>query len=354
MKKFFEMLVEMDAENCAAVLNNLQVGKIPATYVSFATFADAVEAVKNFRAQGLNITALISNQVPKEILPLDFAVFGLRDIAKIQPRPEYIFADDKISSAYATKIFSKSKVITLQNKNLRELGDKHKIFVGNLMQFEEMYQSLADEESRRTFRGYFLGNVLNQIGAANFTNIPHYLTAGFTPKPENVVVNFEIDKVDGWKKFTKLNCKVYDFEVGNQTLPTAENLVAENRGLDGYVHDNFTMLDEYVREKKLPRVDFFNVNVSGNERNILRGAAEIILRFKPTIAITVQDKWLELAELVKILKSFRTDYKFEMRQCVATPKDEPEKFQGDTEKILLALNLGLELRNLEKVTLLAH
>lgn len=353
MKKFFEMLTKMDAENCAATLKKLQAGKNPVAFLSVENFADATETVKNFRTQGLNIITLISNQVPKDF-KADFAAVSLQEVNKLQPQPEYIFTETNLSARVATKILPRGKVITLQNKNLRELEDNYKKFVGNLTQFEELYNALADDESKKTFRGYFLSNALNQIGAANFSIIPHYLTKNFTPQAENIVVNFEVDKIDGWKKFTKLGCKVYNFGTSGK----AENLTAETFGLDGYVHKGFTMLDEYVRDKKIPRVDFLNVNVLGNERNIIRGAAEIILRFKPTIALTMHGKLLELPELLRIIKSIRSDYEFAFRQCVITPKDEPEKFQADVpgglEKILLGLGLELDVRNFDEVTLLAR
>ena len=91
---------------------------------------------------------------------------------------------------------------------------------------------------------------------------------------------------------------------------------------------------------------------------MIRGAAEIVLRFKPTIAITTHGKWEELTELVQLIKSIRSDYKFAMRQCVTTLKEAPEKFQigveGGLERKLNSLGLEFDIRNLDEVTLLAH
>lgn len=503
MKKFFEMVTKIYQERYLAVLDNLTGGKIPVSFLSLAKFEDAVEIVKNLREQDLNVTSLIVGKVPETFEDSEeFKVFPLEEIYKIQPRPEYIFADDYIASRVALKRSPNSKIITLKNKNLRELGkileDKYNIFVGELTKFEELYKSLEDEESRKTFRNYFLGNTLNQLGKIEFSLVPSKLTVGFVPQEENIVVNFDAYSRESWKQFTKMNCKVYDF--GADENSSAENLVATDIALDGYIHkdfspvfkkiynltrknlseikthglpiiifgagkfaetvseklnslgvevagfavdedyfepnktflnlpvynfaevsaqpekyvfvlgtfndlkrslafaedekiiryawfddedlqeflwnfysvnyDNiladkptetsseFTILDEFVRKNKIPCIDFINLNVTGNEVNIIRGAAEIILRFKPKIAITTHGKWEELPELMQMIKSMRSDYEFEMRQCVISPKDEPEIFEvgveGGLERRLSAAKLEIDLRNLDEVTLLAH
>ena len=496
----------MYQERYLATLDRIIGEKIPVTFLSLADFDDSVETTKNLRSQGLNVNYMFVEKIRDDfdISTLDFRVRSFNEIHNIQPRPEYIFVDGTISARVALKNFPKSKIITLQNKNLHELGEyleqKFKIFVGNLTKFEKFYNAFEDEKSRETFRNYFVGNVLNQIGKIDFSTMPHYLTDQFVPQVKNVVVNFDTNNKESWQCFTDLNCQVYDF--GNKDI-FEENLTATKLRLDSYnrkvenhlfvkifdyaqknaleniksynlpiivfgagkfaktvsdklhslnltvagyavdpeyyhpcvtfmnlpvynfeelryqaekyvfvlgtfrnlsrscefvedkeliryvflddddlknslwlehlinydliaqkifdddnIPTEYKMLDDYIRENKIPQVNFLNINVQENEESILRGASEIILRFKPTIAITTHGKWKELTELVTLIKSIRSDYEFAMRQCVTTPKEEPEKFQigveGGLEKKLLALGLEVDIRNMDEVTLLAH
>ncbi len=44
-------------------------------------------------------------------------------------------------------------------------------------------------------------------------------------------------------------------------------------------------LDEWVFENKIPRIDFIKADVEGAERNLLRGAAGVLKKYKPKLAI---------------------------------------------------------------------
>ena len=379
MKNFFDTLDRMNKERYLITIDKIIREKVQVAFLSDNAVDVATETVKNFRKQNLNITILIVENLPENFnkTALDFSIISLNDVPKLQPTPQYIFVEDLICSEVAAKKVPIAKVIMLQNKNLgtfrAEMEKKFETYIGKLTKFEILYKSLSDENSRKTFCAYFFSNVLSQVNEVYFSTLPHYLTEGFIPNVGDIVINFEKTDYNDWRQFLKLNCAVYNlgttnkdsktndgyhFEISNNSLSLAGNLIDDEREPDSYNHDKFIMLDDYMRDKKIPKIDFINLNLQENELNVLRGAAEIILRFKPTIAITTHGKWEELSELVEFIKSIRSDYEFAMRQCITTPKEEPEKFQigveGGLEKKLLALGLEVDIRNMDEVTLLAH
>ena len=101
-------------------------------------------------------------------------------------------------------------------------------------------------------------------------------------------------------------------------------------------------LDEYVREKNLPRVDFIKLDVEGAELDVLKGAATTIARFKPILALSAYHKWDDFWTLMNFVKSIRPDYEFAMRQFAISPAEEPSMFERYTAPKLLSL--GLDLR----------
>jgi FkbM family methyltransferase len=52
-------------------------------------------------------------------------------------------------------------------------------------------------------------------------------------------------------------------------------------------------LDDYLREHPLPRIDAIKIDVEGAEVRVLRGAREMIERFRPLIIFEVCPAWLE-------------------------------------------------------------
>ena len=140
-----------------------------------------------------------------------------------------------------------------------------------------------------------------------------------------------------------------------------KNFVVENFGLGAYRHEakylplnggatrfnengtasaQIITLDEYVREKNLPCVDFIKLDVEGTELDVLRGAATTITRFKPILALSAYHKWDDFWTLSEFVKALNPEYEFALRQYHVSIEDEPfavdENFQNQ-----LAL-LGLE------------
>ena len=363
MKNFVKLIKQAHEEKFSVVLDKILRNKIPVAFLSVAPLAQAVETAKNFRAQGLNIKTLVTTDKPQSVS--DFEVVHVSDATKIFPQPEYVFGFDEIETAGALKYFPNSKAFCLY----RGMTDQiYETFMAHLDDLQEVYESLIDEESKKTFRGYWLGCISNQLGKLVYSNTPHYICAGFIPERGAIVIDGGVFDGGTATIFSEMGYKVYGFEMDKDNYQIARsvgeknNFVVENFGLGSYKHEmtydkllsssrisasgsevaQIITLDEYVREKNLPRVDFIKLDVEGAELDVLKGAASTIARFKPILALSAYHKWDDFWTLMNFVKSVRPDYEFAMRQFVISSAEEPTMFEKHIAKKLFAL--GLEPR----------
>ena len=94
----------------------------------------------------------------------------------------------------------------------------------------------------------------------------------------------------------------------------------KNNGGEGNHWDNagndvakVVSIDSYVREKKIPRVDFIKLDVEGAELDVLEGAKATIALYKPILALSVYHKLDDFWTLMNFVKSIRPDYEFALR-----------------------------------------
>lgn len=308
----------------------------------------------------------------------------MRDYAQINPPPEYIFTSTSGSHAIelklAKKFFDNAKVLRqsyVRGYSPRAVLD---IFMNHLPDLQEVYESLIDEESKKTFCGYWLGCIANLASSVVYATTPQYICPGFLPKPEDIVI--DCGAYDGGTavRFVNMGCKVYSFEMerGNyqkaRKLAEEKNFVIENLALGAFNHSihysangiasridaqgsetaQVVTIDNYVREKNLPRVDFIKMDVEGAELDILRGAAITISRFKPILALSAYHKLDDFWTLTKFIKSIRSDYEFALRQYATTPEDAPGWFPKDRLDCLESFGLEVSHPNYEECVLFAR
>lgn len=363
MKNFVKLIQQVHEERFSVVMNKIVGRKLPVAFLSVAPIVQAVEVVKNLRAQGLNVANLIVIDATPPPTNLDFNVVHVSQAAQIYPQPEFVLTVDNLSARVAIKNFPASKVLSLDRGGTDHI---YQTFMTHLDELREVYESLIDEESKKTFRGYWLGCVSNQLGKIVYSNAAHYLIDGFIPSQGAVA--FDCGVFDGGTAtvFAEMGYKVYGFEIDKinyqRSLKIAEekNFVVENLGLGSYKHTahynlaghsgnkliangaetvQVTTIDAYVREHNLPSVDFIKMDVEGAELDILKGAKTSIARYKPILALSAYHKWDDFWTLMNFVKSIRPDYEFAMRQSYETPEEEPFNFRGGVEYLI---NLGLE------------
>ena len=250
----------------------------------------------------------------------------------------------------------------------------------HLPDLQEVYESLIDEESKKTFCGYWRGCISNQLSSVVYANTPQYICPGFLPKAGDIVI--DCGAYDGRTavRFVNMGCKVYSFEMEKENynraakLAEEKNFTVENIALGALKQEinyvpsggatridsqgsetvQMTTLDSYVGEKKLPRVDFIKMDVEGAELDILRGAAITIAKYKPILALSAYHKLDDFWKLTKFIKSLRPDYEFALRQYATTPEDIAAWFPKEKTDILNAFGLEINSPNYNECVLFAR
>lgn len=379
MKNFVKLIQQVHEERFSVVMNKIIGRKLPIAFLSVAPIAQAIEVTKNLRAQGMNVANLIViDNTPPPSQP-DFNVVNLKDAAQIYPQPEYVLTIDHLSARVAIKNFPKSKVLSLDRGGTDHI---YQTFMAHLPELQEVYESLIDEESKKTFRGYWLGNISNQLGEIVFANTPHYICTGFIPAHGAIVIDGGVCDGGTTVRFLEMGYRVYGFEMDSINYETArqvaeaKNFIVENFGLGSYNHlmtykhmpnpgasrldsegsetAQIVTLDSYVREKNLPSVDFLKLDVEGAELDVLKGATTSIARYKPILALSAYHKWDDFWTLMNFIKSIRPDYEFAMRQFVVSKEDGAYHFHDGMEENFERLGLRPALIGYNECVLFAR
>lgn len=311
-------------------------------------------------------------------MKLDFKIVQLNNAAKIQPRPEYIFVVDNVSARLSIKHLPHCKTLNIDRRNV---DDDYNVFMNHLTNLQEVYESLIDEESKKTFCGYWLSRISNKMSEIIYTNSAHYLISGFIPKNNAVVIDGGVYDGGTATVFSEMGYKVYGFEMDRKNYekvkPIAEqkNFVVENMSLGSYKHEmrynafgvsgnrwnqngaditQVTTIDAYARENNLPSVDFIKLDVEGAELEILKGAKTSIARYKPILAISAYHKLDDFWVLMNYIKSIRPDYEFAMRQGYETREEEPANLPQEVADYLYSLGLEPQIRYFNECVLFAR
>lgn len=355
----------MHAEHFMKIFSKILDEKIPVAFLSAAPILQAVENAKELRDQGLNVTNLVVVDATPSV-NVDFNVVHVLNAAKIYPQPEYVFVMEEAGANIAVNFFGNSKIIMSHNVMRLSSEQAYDVFMDHLDELREVYESLIDEESKKTFRGYWLGCTASRIDKIVHANTPQYFLEGFTPKAGDIFIDGGC--FDGYTaaQFAALGCKVYSFEMNKDNYAVArklaaeKNFVLENLGLGSYEHKigyvnaessshidpdgteiaTITTLDNYVREKNLPRVDAIKLDVEGSELDVLKGAAMSIACWKPLLLISAYHKPDDFWTLMNFVKSVRSDYKFAMRHYTAG------YYACNEEDKFLFESLGINIRKL--------
>lgn len=274
-----------------------------------------------------------------------------------------------VEARVAIKYLPTCKAINMNRGNTEHT---YQIFMEHLSDLQGVYESLIDEESKKTFRGYWLGGITNRFNYLIHSNDAHYLTSGFIPEKGAIVIDGGVFDGGSAATFTQMGYQVYGFEMDSKNFNMAKKVaeekgfVIENLGLGSYKHKmnyvsnisgsaltpygkettQITTIDSYVRENNIPRVDFIKLDVEGAELDTLKGAKISIARWKPILALSAYHRLEDFWTLVNFVKSIRSDYEFAMRQYPITPEDEPDYFRrlsntfgNDFENILNSFGL---------------
>ena len=72
-------------------------------------------------------------------------------------------------------------------------------------------------------------------------------------------------------------------------------------------------LDDFILKHNIPRVDFIKIDVEGAEADVLLGAAKLIKRFRPKMAVSIYHKAYDVYDLPSIVRKIDPNYNFRLR-----------------------------------------
>lgn len=77
---------------------------------------------------------------------------------------------------------------------------------------------------------------------------------------------------------------------------------------DGAVQVRTIAIDDFVRDRGVPKVDFIKMDIEGSEREALHGAADTIRRFKPNLAISAYHRPDDMLVLPTLIQKIEPSY----------------------------------------------
>ena len=356
MKDFIVTLKQMYEERYTAMIRRIIQRNIPAACLDFERPSEFAEILQE---RGINIAYVIAESISGNE---NFAqkIILLHDVPRSTEKFGCVFVRGKKEAAFMRIPELKKIPVIVMSLDEQRTDTIYDTYMRNLDELLEVYNMLSDENSRRSFLGFIRAKVSRNLNTAFFAETPQYICEGFVPNEGAVVIDGGAFDGSTSAKFAEMGCRVFAFELDGENFKLAKklseekNFCAENLGLGAfrhtvkYTHDPNKMLitkekesgtssadvidlDHYVREKCLHSVDFIKLDVEGAEIDVIKGAATVIARFKPILAVSVYHKIEHLWEIPKLIKNIRSDYEFCMRHFITSAEDAPILFN---EKLL--------------------
>lgn len=213
-------------------------------------------------------------------------------------------------------------------------------------ELEEIYTSLADDESRLSFASVTKGLLTGDIEWLRPPICPEYQHPAVLPMPGDIVLDAGLFDSTVLRRFALavgLQGHCYGFEPEPNNLTFVQktiqqfgdpgNITLVDKGLfscRGHMHisaqgpsgtlqssssgENSPCevidVDSFVEEYSLPRVDLIKMDIEGAEMDALRGAAKSIQRWKPKLHICAYHHVQDVVDIPILIKQIVPDYRF--------------------------------------------
>ena len=69
-------------------------------------------------------------------------------------------------------------------------------------------------------------------------------------------------------------------------------------------------IDNLVKERNIPKIDFIKMDIEGAELNALKGAIKTIQEFRPKLAIAIYHQVKDFDNIVNFISNLNLEYKF--------------------------------------------
>lgn len=346
MREFVKTLSYMKENECMRFFARLGKEKTPCgLYLGIKKQDESgvAQILQTLRDMGLNIDVLLFMGT-ENCVPVPPTIQGIKT-ADVRQLPD-LAGDVKciLTLCYDWELSLldsaiRDGIVSIRLVDTGSIGEVARIVYGHLPEIYDTYALLADEESRRAFRGFMSYNVTRRLNDFVFAPESQYFLAGFVPEEGDIAIDGGAYDGGTARAFASLGAKVYSFEMDRfnyaqcAKVAATYGFTAENMGLAdedkvvNYTHfgvgtsyrtsgdeqARFTSVDNYVRVHNLPRIDYIKLDVEGAELDTLKGAARSIAEWKPKMAISAYHRPEDMYTLAAFVRSVRPDYEFAFR-----------------------------------------
>ena len=373
MRNFVEMLQKMDRCRQSLKLAGLQnsqekVGFYTAAH-DVSALNNAVQIVRQLRQQGVQIVCICILDEFAHLTTVDVKDIKIVTVSQLNP---HILGISEMLMWNSYHIWPEALYKHFEAKGLRtymiedsdNFNARRNEAWSHIMDFYDEYILLNDDESRKTYLAVIRERMTGQLKDFYFAPEAQYMLAGYMPAAGDIVIDGGAYDGATSRDFASLGARVYAFEMDAKNYnvcveSSGDDIVFENMGLwscrkqmhyeshgagsglkgTGTEIASLVDIDTYVKEKKIPRVDYIKLDVEGAELEVLRGASLTISKFKPKLAISAYHKPEDLYVLQKYIRSVRPDYQFDFRHYRIDGRD--YYLDEGMRKVFLHYNLDL-------------
>lgn len=134
------------------------------------------------------------------------------------------------------------------------------------------------------------------------------------------IVEFEPDKsnIDSLKLYLPKMNNIEIVEAGVYNKSTRLSFISKNGSAskfdtEGNDYVDVVSIDEYIEDDRKEKVTFIKMDIEGSELMALYGAAQIIKKYRPKLAICVYHRLADLIDIPKYIKFLNEDYLLYLR-----------------------------------------
>lgn len=343
--EFIKMVSEVQFERFNVRVTELSQNQMPCgIFFGFHSNLESIVAnIQSLIKTGMNLTCIIviideQANVIRDLI--DIPVITVDEFQKldekIKPRSVFMFG--------SLKDFAFVQYFDAQGVDTYEFSDINKFTFAmkHLPELYDVYNLLGSDESKKVYCAAIKGRLTGKISDYRFATEPQYFLNGFMPEKGDIAIDGGAYDCGTSLDFAKCGAKVYAFEMNATNYQKCAarierfanyDITLENLGLsereeeftysnygagsrknsNGDLMAKFIDLDTYTARNDIAQVNYIKIDIEGAELEMLRGAAKIISRCKPKMAVSAYHKPEDLWTLASYIKSLRADYEFEFR-----------------------------------------
>lgn len=138
-----------------------------------------------------------------------------------------------------------------------------------------------------------------------------YAIEAYPPNYERLLYTIKQNKIEG--NVIPLNIAV-DSKPGTIKMPISDRNINPRKSIKdtsnaNYFEVNVDTIDGLVEKLKIPKIDFIKMDIEGSELEALKGAANTIKKYKPSLVLSAYHVPEHIWELVDMAKKLNNNYK---------------------------------------------